>query len=145
MKIDLKGLEALLGEIAGNVSTTDRVCIPERWPSEKDGETRGKYVIATSRNTYFITAIERDDCGYLGCVATSREARAGEDWLRGNDLPDGDMSEETWHRIKDGILKYELVPIKPDTRNILLYGTSLNESEKAVFGEEPVGGPTIQT
>ena len=46
--------------------------------------------------------------GYLGCGGNSRKSRPGEDWHRGNDLPDGDYSKETFDRIVRGIVAYEL-------------------------------------
>jgi len=49
------------------------------------------------------------DDGYLGCISDTRKPRAGEDWNRGNDLADGGYNEETWQKIKDDILAYELV------------------------------------
>jgi hypothetical protein len=39
--------------------------------------------------------------------------RAGEDWVRGNDLPDGPFSKETWDRIIYAIVRYELVKLTP--------------------------------
>lgn len=68
-----------------------------------------KAVFCTTRNLYRITA----KASYLGCIATSRVARAGETTLRGNDLPDGAFSEDTWRKIKDAILRYELVQLEP--------------------------------
>ncbi len=53
----------------------------------------------------------REDNGYLGCVATTRKPRAGEDWNRGRDLADGSYSKETWQEIKDDIIAYELVKV----------------------------------
>ena len=47
----------------------------------------------------------------LGCTVSSRKPRAGEDWTRGNDLPDGKFNEDTWNRIKNAIISYELVKI----------------------------------
>ena len=55
-------------------------------------------------------AIEIDN-GYLGCIATCRKARAGEDWQRGNDLADGPLTEETWRRIIADIVSYELARV----------------------------------
>lgn len=49
------------------------------------------------------------DQGYLGCIATCRTARAGEHHLRGNDLADGPLAPNTWHRILADICSYELV------------------------------------
>ena len=49
--------------------------------------------------------------GYLGCQAQCRKPRAGEDWTRGSDLPDGSYSEETWRRIINAIIAYELVKV----------------------------------
>ena len=51
------------------------------------------------------------DDGYLGCIAGCRKPRAGEDWTRGNDLADGPLSEQTWHRILGDIISYELVKV----------------------------------
>jgi len=67
----------------------------------------------TATNRYSITATFRGDNNknYLGCTASSRKSRAGEDWTRGNDLPDGDLSERTWQRILAGIVRYELQTI----------------------------------
>ena len=46
--------------------------------------------------------------GYLGCGGDSRKPRPGEYWHRGNDLPDGDYSKETFDRIVRGIVAYEI-------------------------------------
>lgn len=54
---------------------------------------------------------QQDDGGYLGCIAKSRKSRTGEDWFRGNDLPDGLLTEETWREILLGIIRYELQTI----------------------------------
>lgn len=57
------------------------------------------------------------DNGYLGCIANTRKPLAGEDWNRGNDLADGGCGQETWHRILEDIIAFELVPIaekRPD-------------------------------
>lgn len=67
--------------------------------------------IYTQDHIYSITVIESPDGGYLGCIASTRKPRAGEDWTRGNDLPDGKLNYETWCKIKDAILRYELVPL----------------------------------
>ena len=66
----------------------------------------------TSEHKYKIFAIDRkDDDGYLGCMATVRKPRAGEDWSRGNDLPDGPFNIETWNNILKAIVRYELVKL----------------------------------
>ena len=39
----------------------------------------------------------------------SKKLRAGEDWNRGNDLPDGPFEIDTWNNILKGIIRYELV------------------------------------
>lgn len=75
-------------------------------------ETRRTLCFYTDRYKYSITAIDReDDEGYLGCIASCRKTRAGEDWLRGNDLPDGKFSKETWEAILKGIIRYEIVKL----------------------------------
>jgi len=76
----------------------------------------------TEEHQYFISAIERfkgDKSSYLGCQVTARKARPGEDWHRGNDLPDGEFNKKTWDRIIYAIVSYEVVKLspfqKPDT------------------------------
>jgi hypothetical protein len=65
--------------------------------------------IYTNQFKYHIIASDRpDDEGYLGCQVSARKSRAGEDWIRGNDLPDGDFNEDTWRKILYSIINYEL-------------------------------------
>lgn len=84
---------------------------------EGDGESYEhelKVRLYTDSHKYTIVAIDRSkDNGYLGCVASTRKPRAGEDWTRGNDLADGPFDLETWQKIKNDIIAYELVPIAP--------------------------------
>ncbi len=74
----------------------------------------------TEEHQYCISAIERfhGDDSYLGCAVSTRKARVGEDWLRGNDLPDGKFTKKTWDMIINAIVSYELVKLsnyqKPD-------------------------------
>ena len=49
--------------------------------------------------------------GYLGCIASTRKPRAGENWNRGRDLADGSYSKETLNEIVYDILAYELVKV----------------------------------
>jgi|GEM_PF-2088230 len=44
---------------------------------------------------------------YLGCTAGTRMPRAGEEWTRGSDLPDGKFTKETLVQILGAILFYE--------------------------------------
>jgi hypothetical protein len=44
---------------------------------------------------------------YLGCSASIRTPRTGEDWCRGNDLPDGEFNKETLVEILGAIMFYE--------------------------------------
>ena len=52
---------------------------------------------------------------YMGASASARKPRVGEDWTRGNDLPDGKFSEELWREIMVAIVKYEAQEIKSDS------------------------------
>jgi len=65
------------------------------------------YVIYTKQHSYSISATPT----YLGCIASTMFYRPGENWTRGNDLPDGKFSRETWEAIKDAIIRYELAKI----------------------------------
>ena len=87
-----------------------------------DLETKRNFCFFTEEYQYFITAIEKydgDKEDYLGCQVTARKPRAGEDWLRGNDLPDGPFTKKTWDKIIYAIVSYEMIKLskfqKPDT------------------------------
>ena len=72
-------------------------------------EYRYRVDIHTVLHTYSISATDRlEQPGYLGCIAKLRYSYPGEDWFRGNDLPDGLLTYETWQQIKTGIIRYEL-------------------------------------
>lgn len=54
---------------------------------------------------------------WLSCSASLRKPYAGENYTKGNDLADGEFSEETWNKILYSILGNELVEIyKPKTQ-----------------------------
>lgn len=89
---------------------------------ERDGETSSpnkkeslySAKIYTDNREYAISIIERsDDEGYLGCTMSNRKPLAGEDWTRGRDLPDGKLCKETWDKIKNSIIRTELVELAP--------------------------------
>lgn len=47
--------------------------------------------------------------GYLGAYAFCRKKRAGEQWTRLSDLPDGPLDRKTWDIILKAVLRYELI------------------------------------
>lgn len=68
----------------------------------------------TDRFEYTIAArpgenVDKPYDSYLGAVMSSRKPRAGEDWMRGNDLGDGEYTEDVWIRIMADIISHELV------------------------------------
>lgn len=74
-----------------------------------------EHIIETDKNEKIVGESNAPiDNGYLGCVVQARKPRAGEDWQRGNDLPDGKYCEETWLKIMRAVIAYELVKyVKP--------------------------------
>ena len=87
----------------------------------KPGEVHRIFCFYTNEHKYTIKAVERSDSNrrsYLGCGVSTRKSRAGEDWTRGNDLPDGDFTKEKWDQILNAIVCYELIKLskyqKPD-------------------------------
>jgi hypothetical protein len=80
--------------------------------NETDDEI--KLWLYSDTNLYAIDASnpsEERPLGYLGCVVSSRKPRAGETWTRGNDLSDGQLTIETWHRILGDIVSFEMVKV----------------------------------
>ena len=70
--------------------------------------------IFTKDHYYTIVAMipsEKRPKGYLGTYGQVRKPRAGENWTRGSDLPDGNYSKETWDSFKDCLIAYELVKV----------------------------------
>jgi hypothetical protein len=97
--------------------TEDFIQVLKHYNNE-DEEFR-EFNFYTDEHRYRILAIDRKTSdGYLGCQATARKMRAGEDWERGNDLPDGPFNEQTWNEILRSIIRYEVVQLseykKPD-------------------------------
>jgi hypothetical protein len=81
-------------------------------PCGGGGETYKRWHIFTDTNRYSINVhVHADGRGYLGCLASCRKPRAGEDWHRGSDLADGPLSMGTWHRILADIVSYEMVKV----------------------------------
>ena len=97
-------------------------------------EYRLRVRLYTNDHVYAIVAHDRSkDNGYLGCVASTRKPRAGEDWTRGNDLADGPFNRETWEKIKNDIIAYELVPLAPKHEakvDIPVVGPSIEPGEE---------------
>ncbi len=96
--------------------------IQEKSGKDDTNEVVREICFYTKEHQYAINAIERfdgDDNSYLGCQVSTRKARAGEDWMRGNDLPDGKFTKKTWDIIINAIVSYELVKLsvyqKPDS------------------------------
>jgi hypothetical protein len=79
---------------------------------KEEGKIRLK--IFTKEYYYTIVAIRPNNKkpeGYLGTYANCRKPRAGEEWTRGNDLPDGEYKRETWDRFVASLVSYELVKV----------------------------------
>jgi hypothetical protein len=93
-----------LGRIPGRIEIT------ENWTR---GQNPSYYRLGaklhTAMHSYSIYSHWRSDrMPYLSCGGSARYPRPGEDWTRGNDLPDGPFTEETWKNIVFGIVRYEV-------------------------------------
>lgn len=77
--------------------------------------------IYTARNCYAIHAHKTDGRWpiYFACEASTRAPRPGEDWTRGNDLPDGEFSKETLNQIMGSIVFYEALEVAKDIEPIM--------------------------
>jgi len=84
-----------------------------------DGHGSIHFKIWTSTNEYRIRVALSPTGGledaYMGAGASTRKPRAGETWVRGNDLPDGKMSDQLWRKILAAIVRYEAQEIKSES------------------------------
>jgi len=107
------------GEIRLKIFTKDHyysifVKLPQKTKEEIEAIEKVKKQLEESGAKVSITL---ESGGYLGCIGQVRKPRAGEDWNRGNDVADGSYSAETWQKIKDHILAYELVKVVRNSSN----------------------------
>lgn len=84
-------------------------------PDKEVGRTTWRFCLYTDNNRYVFRATESPESDYLGCIASSRKPRAGEDWNRGRDLMDGPLTEQTWRKILADIVSYEMVRVNHPT------------------------------
>ena len=73
----------------------------------------GRVIFSTTKNNYFVNYNDH----YLGLGVNSRVSRPGETWNRGNDLHDGDFSEETFKLMLRDVLLYELRVVSTEEGN----------------------------
>ena len=84
---------------------------------KKDDEHIKEMYFYTEEHKYRIYAVDRKkDEGYLGCSVVTRKTRPGENWVRGNDLPDGLFVKTTWDNILTRIISYELVKLSENVK-----------------------------
>lgn len=114
MKTKMEQLHEWLKEIVPDKYFTEKY-IQSSAGSGNLKEIKMKYIFYTETNIYFIIAIDRRiNGGYLGCMSTPRKPLAGENLTRGNDLPDGSFNKKTWNKIKNSIIKNELVELSKE-------------------------------
>lgn len=83
---------------------------PEYEYDEKDGSIVVFHArLYTHANMYHIRATE----SRVGCEVVSRKWDVGEDWHRGRDCGDGDISNETLDFIQKRILQHEILKVPP--------------------------------
>jgi hypothetical protein len=91
-----------------------RFCRYDRKMYLDEREDRVVARLFTLTNTYSIKIYpptKESPDGGLGGMALCRTPRAGESWQRGRDLYDGKFSKETWYKILEDIVGFELVKI----------------------------------
>lgn len=89
--------------------------------------------IYTEAHVYAISATWKDYTPqYLGCIASTRKHKVGEDWTRGNDLPDGHFCRETWEHIKNAMIHYEMKAISKYIVNGRWHKPFIDESTETV-------------
>lgn len=88
---------------------------------DDDSPTSFRYRIRLYSQTSYYTIVVHPRDGekelwYLGGFANARAPRAGEEHTRGNDIPDGKYTKETFDDIIQSILSLELVQIGSDQK-----------------------------
>lgn len=78
----------------------------------ESSDSRCRLKLYSDVNQYSLHVTVDGDTTYLGASGASRKPRAGESHTRGSDLSSGTLSEETWDRIKNDIISFELVRIR---------------------------------
>lgn len=69
----------------------------------------------TSEHRYQISvhpSTSVEDPGHMSATVSARKHLTGEEHHRGNDLSDGDYSQDTWRHIQSDIMNYELVKLE---------------------------------
>ena len=79
---------------------------------EEHTTTTLKAKFFTNEYSYHISANNTGEKNYLGCILSCRKPAAGEDWTRGSDLPDGELTTHIWNRILLAIIGCELVQLQ---------------------------------
>ena len=67
--------------------------------------------IDSAKEKYKACGGDKDKIALLVSNLIEDQPRAGEDWNRGSDLADGQLTEATWHRILADIVSYEVVKV----------------------------------
>jgi len=113
MEEKMKNWRSQFMEWLKEICPWDKVVDYCEFVSDSNPPMETKVRIYTHDYRYAIVAKESSRPGhiYLGCQVSCRKPRAGEHWTRGSDLPDGEFNRETWEKIKNGIMRYELVKI----------------------------------
>ena len=53
--------------------------------------------------------------GNLSCLVTCRKERAGEGWLRRDLIHNEKLTYESWNKLKNKIINYEMVKLEPNS------------------------------
>lgn len=105
-------MDITLQELRGFVMKMGKHSSEQNVDVQVDTEKEFRCKIYTDNNCYSIVANAKEDGKtYLGCIAKSRKPRAGEDWVRGSDLADGELTAGTFIKILGDIVAYELVKV----------------------------------
>ena len=111
--IDFDGLRKIAGSFSNWLK--DLVMDPDKYTLMFKTETGFRCNIYSNDHVYsfygYVPGI-KNIRGYLGAGATLRKSKVGEDWHRGNDLPDGEYSKETFDKIVSRIVKFGLEPLE---------------------------------
>ena len=98
------------------------------------------YIYVGDHRYNFSCHIRPSGDNYLGGSFSTTQYRVGEDWMRGNDLPDGSFNKRTFDAIIRSILRTEFKALETVGGKIQIHGANRADRAEAIRNNGPTPG-----